>query len=64
MKNNRNFTKFTLPCLTSIIEALEYFQDFESQVRATAIALYAAELGISNLHLYAISHYAGLLGGV
>lgn len=56
--------KIKLPCLTSIIEALEYFQDFESKVRATAIALYAAELDISKLHLYAIAHQAGLLGGV
>jgi hypothetical protein len=56
--------KFSLPYLTSIIEALEYFQDFESKVRATAITLYAAELGINKLHFYAIAHHTGLLGGV
>lgn len=61
---NRTCTKFTLPCLTSIIETLEYFQDFESKVKATAIALYAAELGINKLHFYTIAHHAGLLGGV
>ncbi len=56
--------KSKIPCLTSIIEALEYFQNFESKVRASAIALYAAELGINKLHFYAIAHHAGLLGGV
>jgi hypothetical protein len=56
--------KIKIPCLTSIIEALEYFQNFESKVRASAIALYAAELGINKLHFYAIAHHAGLLGGV
>ncbi len=56
--------KFPLPCLTSVIETLEYFQDFESKVRATAITLYAAELDTSKLHLYVIAHYAGLLEGV
>jgi hypothetical protein len=47
-----------------MIESLEYFQDFESKVRAAAIALYAAELGINKLHFYTIAHHAGLLGGV
>lgn len=59
---NRNSTKFTFSCLTSIVETLEYFQDFESKVRATAIALYAAELGINKLYFYAIALHAGLEG--
>lgn len=49
-------------CLTSIIEALEAFQEFEPEVRAAAITLRALELGISQLHFYAIAFYAGLGG--
>lgn len=49
--------------LTDIIQALENFQDFEPAVRATAIALYASELGVSQLHFYAIALHTGL-GGV
>lgn len=49
-------------CLTSILEALETFQDFEPDVRAAVIALRAKELGVSRLHFYAIALYAGLGG--
>ena len=49
-------------CLTSIVEALEAFQEFEPEVRAAAIALRAKELGISQMHFYAIALYAGLGG--
>lgn len=56
-------TSKDLPCLTSIIEALEIVQYFEPTVRAAAISLHARELGISQLHFYAIALYAGL-GGV
>jgi hypothetical protein len=48
------------PNLTILIEALENFQQFEPTVKARAIALYASELGIPQLHLYAITLQAGL----
>ena len=48
------------PCLTSIVEALEHFQNFEPPVRAVAIALYASELGVAQMHFYAIALHTGL----
>ncbi|PSB27930.1 hypothetical protein [Chlorogloea sp. CCALA 695] len=50
-------------CLTSVIEALRSFQNFNPNIRAAAIALHAQELGINSLHYYAIAHLAGL-GGI
>ena len=47
-------------CLTSVIEALKSFQDFDPNIRAAAIALHAQELGIGELHFYVIAHLAGL----
>lgn len=47
-------------CLTSVIEALESFKDFDPNIRAAAIALRAKELGINSLHFYAIALHAGL----
>lgn len=44
-----------LPKLSDIIEALENFQDFEPAVRTTAIALYASELGVCQMHFYMIA---------
>lgn len=41
--------------LTEVIEALETFNNFESTIRKSAIALYASELGINKLHFYMIS---------
>lgn len=49
--------------LTDIVQALENFQDFEPEVRVAAIALYASELGICQMHFYAIALHTGL-GGV
>lgn len=63
LKTHPSFT-FSLPCLTSIIEALEAFRDFEPETRAAAITLYASELNIATLHFYAIALYAGLGGAV
>lgn len=54
----------SLPDLTDIIQALEDFQYFEPATKAAAIALYASELGIGQLHFYMISLHAGLGGGV
>lgn len=51
------------PELIYIIQALENFQDFEPEVRAAAIALRASELGVCQMHFYAIAFHAGL-GGV
>ncbi len=50
----------SLPDLTDIIQALEDFQYFEPATRAAAIALYASELGIAQLHFYAIALHSGL----
>lgn len=49
-------------CLTSVIEALRSFQDYKPNIRAAAITLHAQELGIGELHFYAIAHLAGLGG--
>lgn len=46
--------------LSDIIQALENFQDFEPAARTAAIALQASELGISQMHFYAIALHAGL----
>lgn len=51
-----------LPDLTDIIEALENFQDFEPAARATALTLHASELGISQMHFYALTLHADLRG--
>lgn len=48
--------------LTTIIETLENFQVFEPGIRAVAIALYASELNIAQIHFYAIALYASLGG--
>ncbi len=64
MSYKTEFFSPKLLALTTIVEALERFQAFEPTVRAAAIALYASELDIARLHLYAIAHHAGLLGGV
>lgn len=50
------------PDLSDIIQTLENFRDFEPAVRATAIALRASELGISQMHFYVIALHAGLGG--
>lgn len=44
-----------LPSLDAVIKALEAFQCFELQVRKTAIVLYAKEIGIPQIHFYAIA---------
>lgn len=64
LANHPSIVAQTAPCscLTSIIEALEAFQEFEPEVRAAAIALRAKELSISQMHFYAIALYAGLGG--
>jgi hypothetical protein len=49
-------------CLNSVIEELRSIQDFEPSVRKLAITLHAKDLGICELHLYAIAHLAGLGG--
>ena len=46
--------------LTNVIEALEAFQDFDNVVKTAAIALRASELGVAQLHFYAIALHAGL----
>ena len=51
-----------LPSLTSIIEALENFQDFLPATRAAAIELCATELGIASYHFYTIALQSGLGG--
>jgi hypothetical protein len=65
-ENDQNFNcsscGFSIPCLTKIVEGLEAFQGFEPDIKAAAIALYASELGITTLHFYLISLYAGLGG--
>ncbi len=48
-----------IPSLTDIIDALQAFQP---SVRAAAIALYASEIGISQMHFYAIALHANLGG--
>lgn len=50
------------PSLTKIIEALEAFQEFEPDIKATAITLCASDLRINTLHFYLINLYAGLGG--
>lgn len=50
------------PYHTFIVEALESFQSFDPASRRFAISLYAAELGINQLHFYAIALHAGLEG--
>ncbi|MGL4621488.1 MAG: hypothetical protein ACRCZS_20915 [Chroococcidiopsis sp.] len=64
-----NSTSITeIYCLTSVIEVLQAFQDFEPSVRRSAIALYSSELAsmhgwqqsTAELHLYAIAFHAGL----
>lgn len=47
-------------CLTSVTDALKNFRDYKPHIRAAAIALHAQELGICELHFYAIAHLAGL----
>lgn len=49
-------------CLTSVVEALQAFQDFEPSIRRSAIALHARELGICEIHFYRIAHLASLGG--
>ncbi len=44
-----------LPSLDAVINALEAFQCFEPQVKKTAIVLYANEIGIPQIHFYAIA---------
>ena len=51
------------PELSDIVQSLESFQHFETAIRATAIALRASELGVSQIHFYAIALHAGS-GGV
>ena len=62
---NLMVTSFGLisPELTTIIEALDAFQDFEPEVRRTAGALHAAKLGLPQLHFYASALHTDL-GGV
>ena len=48
--------------LTDIIQALENFQDFEPAVRTAVIALRASELGVCQMHFYAITLHADLRG--
>lgn len=50
--------------LTDLIVALESFQNFAPALRRFAIALYATELGISEIHFYTIAAHADLVGGV
>ena len=50
--------------LALIIEALERYQIFDPVTRTFAIKLHASELGINQLHFYAIAFQAGLVGGV
>jgi hypothetical protein len=57
--------------LTSVVEALEGFQDFELEVRAAAITLYASEIATdcgwqqetAEVHLYALTALLCELGG-
>ena len=49
--------------LTSIVEALENFQDFAPATRAAAIDLCATELGIASYHFYTIALQSGFGGG-
>lgn len=51
-----------LPGFSDIIQALEVFQGFEPATRTAAIALYASELGVCQMHFYAIALHAGLGG--
>ncbi len=51
-----------LSALTNVIEALEAFQDFDNVVKTAAIALRASEMGLTQLHFYAIALHAGLEG--
>lgn len=51
-----------LPGLSDIIQALENFQDFETAVKSSEIALHALELGVCQLHFYAMALHAGLGG--
>jgi hypothetical protein len=39
---------------------LENFEDSDLNIRAAAIALRATELGINQMHFYAIAFHAGL----
>lgn len=66
-----NFTAFKfslipstskIPCLTTLVDILEDFWQFDPAVRERAIALHAKELGINKLHFYAIALHAGLEG--
>ncbi len=49
--------------LTTIIEALEAFQDFEPEVWRVALTLHVAKLDLPQLHCYASANLAGLGGG-
>jgi hypothetical protein len=63
--------KSTFPGLTSIVQTLEKFQDFEPEVRAAVIALYASKLAAeygwrqetAEVHLYALTALLCELGG-
>lgn len=48
------------PIMTHVGLLPQEFQDFEPAVRATVIALRVSELGVSQLHFYAITLLAGL----
>jgi len=50
-------------CLTSAIEVLEGFEDFEPAVRASVFALYASELSIDRTQFDALTAHASLGGG-
>ena len=60
--NCDSFSQDFPPSLTAIAEALEKYQFFAPVTRATATALYAAELNTNSLHFYAIALQAGLRG--
>jgi len=50
-------------CLTSAIEVLEGFEDFELAVRASGSALHTSELSIDRTQFDALTAHAGLGGG-
>lgn len=47
--------EFRYPELTALVDTVEYFWRFKPEIRDKAITLYAFELKISSLHLYAIA---------
>jgi hypothetical protein len=63
--------KSTFSGLTSIVQTLERFQDFEPEARAAAITLYASEIAAecgwqqetAEVHLYALTALLCELGG-